>query len=202
VQSYGRRTASVTPLTLRCSNQSSPAISHHPNLVMCEIALRPHYMKQLAKIERVFGDLPLAALNWRAITSEAPRPCPRHKQHQHLPSIVSLARTRRRHAVAPVEEHLRHEWILVNGRRRPWAPNAFRKAWGASASRAGIIGLHFHDLGGTAVTRLSEAECTPQEIARFTGHSLRDVAAILDRYLARTDKLASAALAKLERARK
>jgi integrase len=123
-------------------------------------------------------------------------------EHQHLPSIVSLARTRRRHAVAPVEEHLRHEWILVNGRRRPWAPNAFRKAWGASASRAGIIGLHFHDLGGTAVTRLSEAECTPQEIARFTGHSLRDVAAILDRYLARTDKLASAALAKLERARR
>jgi hypothetical protein len=55
---------------------------------------------------------------------------------------------------------------------------------------------------GTAVTRLSEAGCTPQEIARFTGHSLRDVAAILDRYLARTDKLASTALEKLERARK
>ena len=36
----------------------------------------------------------------------------------------------------------------------------------------------------------SEAGCTPQEIARFTGHSLRDVAAILDKYLARTDKLA------------
>jgi hypothetical protein len=62
--------------------------------------------------------------------------------------------------------------------------------------------MHFHDLRGKAVTRLSEADCTPQEIARFTGHSLRDVAAILDRYLARTDKLASTALAKLERARK
>jgi len=92
--------------------------------------------------------------------------------------------------------------ILPNGRGRPWAPNAFRKAWGAAAAKAGIIGLHFHDLRGTAVTRLSEAGCTPQEIARFTGHSLRDVAAILDRYLARTDKLASNALAKLERARK
>jgi integrase len=92
--------------------------------------------------------------------------------------------------------------MLTNGRERPWAPNAFRKAWGAAAAKAGIIGLHFHDLRGTAVTRLSEADCTPQEIARFTGHSLRDVAAILDRYLARTDKLASTALAKLERARK
>jgi integrase len=92
--------------------------------------------------------------------------------------------------------------ILTNGRGRPWQPNAFRKAWGASADKAGIVGLHFHDLRGTAVTRLSEAGCTPQEIARFTGHSLRDVSAILDRYLARTDKLASLALEKLERSRR
>lgn len=92
--------------------------------------------------------------------------------------------------------------MLTNGRGRPWQPNAFRKAWGATATKAGIVGLHFHDLRGTAVTRLSEAGSTPQEIARFTGHGLRDVAAILDRYLARTDKLASLALEKLERARK
>ena len=92
--------------------------------------------------------------------------------------------------------------IPTNGRRRPWAPNAFRKAWGATTNKAGVAGLHFHDLRGTSVTRPSEAGCTPQEIARFTGHSLRDVAAILDRYLARTDKLASTALAKLERGQK
>ena len=92
--------------------------------------------------------------------------------------------------------------MLTNMRQRPWTPNSFRKAWEACAKKAGIAGLTFHDLRGTAVTRLSEAGCTPQEIARFTGHSLRDVAAILDRYLARTDKLASTALAKLERTRK
>ena len=28
--------------------------------------------------------------------------------------------------------------ILTNGRRRPWAHNAFRKAWGATATKAGI----------------------------------------------------------------
>jgi integrase len=67
------------------------------------------------------------------------------------------------------------------------------------ALRAGA--LTFHDLRGTAVTRLSEAECTPQEIATITGHSLRDVGAIMDRYSARTDKLAVAAIAKLERGR-
>ena len=89
--------------------------------------------------------------------------------------------------------------ILTNSYGRPWRPNAFRKAWGAASRKAGIVDLTFHDLRGTAVTRLSEAECTPQEIATITGHSLRDVGAIMDRYSARTDKLAVAAIAKLER---
>jgi integrase len=92
--------------------------------------------------------------------------------------------------------------ILTNSHGRPWRPNAFRKAWGVISRRAGIVDLTFHDLRGTAVTRLSEAECTPQEIATITGHSLRDVGAIMDRYSARTDKLAVAAIAKLERGRK
>jgi hypothetical protein len=48
-------------------------------------------------------------------------------------------------------------------------------------------------LRGTAVTRLAEAECSHAEIAA------RDVGAILDKYLARTDKIALAAIAKLER---
>jgi hypothetical protein len=56
-----------------------------------------------------------------------------------------------------------------------------------------------HDLRGTAVARLLEAECTPQEIATITGHSLRDVSAIMDSYSARTDKIAVGAIAKLER---
>lgn len=92
--------------------------------------------------------------------------------------------------------------ILTNAHRRPWRGNEFRKAWGNIARKAGIVDRTFHDLRGTAVTRLSEAECTPQEIASITGHSLRDVAAILDKYSARTDKLAIAAIAKLERGRK
>jgi integrase len=89
--------------------------------------------------------------------------------------------------------------IITNSRGRPWAPNAFRKAWGASCRKAGIVDRTFHDLRGTAVTRLSEAECTPQEIATITGHSLRDVGSIMDRYSARTDKIAISAIAKLER---
>jgi hypothetical protein len=46
---------------------------------------------------------------------------------------------------------------------------------------------------------MSEAHCTPQEIAAITGHSLRDVDRILDAYLARTSKLGRNAIRELER---
>jgi integrase len=92
--------------------------------------------------------------------------------------------------------------MLTNGHGRPWHGNSFRKAWGAATAKAGVVGLTFHDLRGTAVTRFSEAEFTPQEIASYTGWSLRDVQTILDLYLARTDTLRSMALEKWERARR
>ena len=93
--------------------------------------------------------------------------------------------------------------ILTSSAGRPWEPkgNSFRNAWADAARKAGIVDLTFHDLRGSAVTRLAEAECTPQEIATITGHSLRDVSAILDKYTARTPKLAVAAIAKLEKSR-
>jgi integrase len=89
--------------------------------------------------------------------------------------------------------------ILTNARGLPWKGNQFRKAWGAAVSKSMVADRTFHDIRGTAVTRLSEAGCTPQEIASITGHTLRSVTAILEKYLARTDKLAVAAIAKLER---
>jgi integrase len=89
--------------------------------------------------------------------------------------------------------------ILTNKCGHAWQPNTFRKAWSDAARKAKIVGLTFHDLRGTAVTRLAEADCSVAEIAAITGHSMRDVGAILDKYLARTDKIALAAIAKLER---
>lgn len=89
--------------------------------------------------------------------------------------------------------------ILTNKRGVAWEANNFSKAWSDMARKAKITDLHFHDLRGTAVTRLAEAECSHAEIAAITGHSMHDVGAILDKYLARTDKIALAAIAKLER---
>jgi hypothetical protein len=49
-----------------------------------------------------------------------------------------------------------------------------------ACKRAGIVGVTFNDLRGTAVTRLALAGCTEAEIATITGHSLHDVRSILD----------------------
>ena len=61
----------------------------------------------------------------------------------------------------------------------------------------------FHDLRGTAVTRLALVEATVTEIANITGLSLRDVHAILDmHYLAHDPALGENAIRKLERGTK
>lgn len=88
--------------------------------------------------------------------------------------------------------------ILTTKTGRPWTPYHFRHAWKAVASDAGIDGLHFHDLRGTAITMLAEAGCTLPEIAAITGHSLRTVSSILEKYLARTRHLADRAIARFE----
>jgi integrase len=89
--------------------------------------------------------------------------------------------------------------ILTNSLGQPWTSDGFRTSWGKVCDRAGIVGLTFHDLRGTAVVRLAIAGATVPQIATFTGHSLRDVEAILDaHYLGRDIQLAQAAVLKLE----
>lgn len=89
--------------------------------------------------------------------------------------------------------------ILVNSDGQPWTGNGFRSSWRKACKAAGIEGLTFHDLRGSAVTRLALANATVPEIASITGHSLKDVGAILDsHYLNRDPALAAAAIAKLE----
>ena len=89
--------------------------------------------------------------------------------------------------------------ILTNTFGRPWTSDGFRTSWGRACNKASVTGLTFHDLRGSAVVRLALAEATVPQIATFTGHSLKDVEAILDaHYLGRDVKLAEAAIIKLE----
>ena len=89
--------------------------------------------------------------------------------------------------------------ILVNSYGRPWTSDGFRTSWSKACARADVSGITFHDLRGSAVVRLALAEATVPQIATFTGHSLKDVEAILDaHYLGRDVQLAEAAVLKLE----
>lgn len=89
--------------------------------------------------------------------------------------------------------------ILTNMDGHAWTSDGFRSSWRKACIKAGVTDLTFHDLRGTAVTRLAVAGASVPEIAAITGHSLRDVSAILDaHYLSRDPALGQAAIRKLE----
>ena len=93
--------------------------------------------------------------------------------------------------------------ILVTEKGAPWTPDGFRSSFAKARAKAGIVGVTFNDLRGTAVTRLALAGATEAEIATITGHSLCDVRSILDsNYLHRDPALGRSAILKLEREQK
>jgi integrase len=124
------------------------------------------------------------------------------------PLRLALERERIRRREADARRHQRNPkaqvavTLLVNTRGRPWTEDGFRTSWGDAFDTSKIKDdLHFHDLRGTAVTRLALAGCTVPEIAAITGHSLKDVEAILDaHYLGGRVELAEAAVMKLNAA--
>jgi integrase len=88
--------------------------------------------------------------------------------------------------------------ILTTKSGHAWTEDGFRASWRKACTKAGIDGLTFHDLRGTAVTRLALGKCTEAEIAVFTGLSLSGVREILDRhYLNRDPAIADSAGEKL-----
>ncbi len=105
---------------------------------------------------------------------------------------------------APLRERLdatarKAATVLATEAGTAWTESGFRASWRKACIRAGVSGVTFHDLRGTAITRLALAGCEVPEIATSTGHSLRDVAAILDsHYLYRDTRLAESAINKME----
>jgi integrase len=50
--------------------------------------------------------------------------------------------------------------ILTNAHGKSWTSEGFRRSWRKACAEAGVMGLTFHDLRGTAVTRMALAGCT------------------------------------------
>jgi integrase len=88
--------------------------------------------------------------------------------------------------------------ILTTKTGKAFKKRYFASQWKAATEAAEITNLHFNDLRGTAVTLLSEAGNTIQQVASVTGHSLKTVTGILEKYLARTRGLSDAAIMNFE----
>jgi integrase len=93
--------------------------------------------------------------------------------------------------------------ILTAPKGKPWRtspkPTHFQHHWRMATLAAGLDGLHFHDLRGTTCTLLTEAGCTPSEIAAMLGWTVTTVNQMLDTYQAMTASLSNSAVAKLEK---
>jgi integrase len=90
--------------------------------------------------------------------------------------------------------------ILSSTTGEAWKKRYFSNQWKEASDLANLVDLHFPDLRGTAVTMLAEAGCTVPEIAAITGHSLKTVTTIPEKYLSQTRALAEAAIDKFENA--
>ncbi len=87
--------------------------------------------------------------------------------------------------------------MLTSTDKTPWTSDGFRSSWKKACVKAGIKELTFHDLRGTAVTRLAIAGATDIEIATITGLKLGSVETILDEhYLSREVEIANHGQAK------
>lgn len=100
--------------------------------------------------------------------------------------------------------------ILTTKTGQAFKARYFGKLWEEATIAAGLdrvpvegspgetVGLHFHDLRGTAVTMLASAGCTVPEIVSITGHTLQTATVILEKYLSRTNGLAEQAIFRFE----
>lgn len=92
--------------------------------------------------------------------------------------------------------------ILTTPGGRPYTGKNFRQQWKAACRAADLPEeLHFHDIRGTTVTLLAQGGATVPQIASITGHSLKQVSSILEKYLSRTAELAGGAIILFENAK-
>jgi integrase len=101
-------------------------------------------------------------------------------------------------AETPEQNRRRDGHILVNSDGVPWTEDGFRSSFGKTKGK--VKGKTFHDLRGTAITRLAMAGCNELEVAAITGHSPKTVSEIMRaHYLGADAERAEIAIQKLEK---
>jgi integrase len=106
----------------------------------------------------------------------------------------------RKTATVPVTSELREllasipkraTTVLTSSDRRPWTEDGFGSSWWKAREVAGLndTGLRFHDLRGTAATKLYRADFSLREIAEVLAWSEERVERLIDRYVKRDEIL-------------
>jgi len=120
-------------------------------------------------------------------------------RHRRLVNVVIPVGAPLKAALDEAAKNKRSPIVLLNSDGRPWTEDGFRTSFNKARNKAGVVGLTFNDLRGTAVTRLALEGASEAQIVSITGHALNDVHSILDaHYLHRDPELARAAIHKLE----
>jgi integrase len=78
--------------------------------------------------------------------------------------------------------------VLTNTDGDPWK-TGFSSSWNKALKAAKITGLHFHDLRGTAATRMFVGGLTLREIAQTMGWSEERVERLIERYVSKEELL-------------
>lgn len=84
--------------------------------------------------------------------------------------------------------------IFTNSRGRPWTSDGFKTSFGKVRDRAGLKGLHFHDIRGTFITERFREGWSVERIAKVSGHTRAEVSAVLDKHYIATDQEGSDAM--------
>ena len=93
------------------------------------------------------------------------------------------------------------ETIVATPSGGRWDRRRFSGEFRELCEKTEILGRHFHDLRGTAITRYAELGMTAEMISAITGHSIKTVVQILERYMSRTEKMARAVIASVDASR-
>lgn len=66
---------------------------------------------------------------------------------------------------------LKSPYVFINHQGKPFEPHSVTQAFTRAAKRAGLEGMHLHDLRHTAITYMLEAGVNPRTVSEIAGHS-------------------------------